>query len=704
MSFARLANRLRPKSLSGRVKLLLALIVLGSSAIEWISFTQIAHRQAEVQLRKEMDRAKRVLQTLFDARRYSLESQAGILADSPKFRSLVLADAATFRDVAPDLRKSLGSNHLALYGQDNRFLGSTSAAFAMHDAIARHHIQSNDPWSGLEMHDGQLIVASWQPILVGGEHHGTMCLFSVVGDDIAKSLSSTTGSDVAFFTRGSIVGTSASVNARVTFDAKDPQRFDRDGEEIIGQFAPLLGSESPATGFFVMKSVAELEGPIRQLNLVLLVCIVVTLIASIFVGSSFVRNITQPLAEVAKAAEDVRRGAWPEAFQAPDDDEIGSLQIAFNRMISAIHASQERLLAMIDVDPLTELTNHRAFKERIHQEIARCSRDGDPLALLFVDVDKFADFNAKNGHAAGDQVLVTVARLVKEVAPDEAVVARYGGEEFAVLIPGGDAEQAESLGNAILEAAHDTISLSIGCADLRVGIEETDALILAGELALSRAKQLGRSRVCRFDLALESNDPFELHKLQDGSFATIRALAAAVDAKDSYTLGHSERVAAYAKRLALYVGASAELAETVERCGFLHDVGKIGVPDAILKKPERLTDEERAIMETHPVLGEVIVRKVPQLEELLPGVRWHHERWDGRGYPDGLAGEDIPLVARFLAVADTFDAMTSDRPYRKGLPLEIALSEIEKGAGTQFDPDLAIAFVKLLQAEERKAA
>ena len=133
--------------------------------------------------------------------------------------------------------------------------------------------------------------------------------------------------------------------------------------------------------------------------------------------------------------------------------------------------------------------------------------------------------------------------------------------------------------------------------------------------------------------------------------------------------------------------------------GTLHDVGKIGVPDSILKKPSKLEEEERRIMETHPALGEVIIKKAPQLANTLPGVRHHHERWDGKGYPDGLAGERIPQIARLLALADTFDAMTSDRPYRKGMSWEVALGEIGRCSGTQFEPCLAEAFVLLMQAD-----
>ena len=232
------------------------------------------------------------------------------------------------------------------------------------------------------------------------------------------------------------------------------------------------------------------------------------------------------------------------------------------------------------------------------------------------------------------------------------------------------------------EEGNPSLSLSAGCAEFGTNSAQAEGLLLAAELAVSRAKQLGRNRVCRFDSvpgADQTADPYQLHRfMKDESLATIQALAAAVDAKDPYTQGHSQRVAEYAAALGRRMGMSESEVESVFVTGTLHDVGKIGVPDAVLKKPGRLDDHEREIIETHPGLGEVIVRKVPALAYTLPGVRHHHERWDGGGYPDRLQGEAIPYVGRLLALADTFDAMTSDRPYRKGMSWDIALAEIER--------------------------
>ena len=176
---------------------------------------------------------------------------------------------------------------------------------------------------------------------------------------------------------------------------------------------------------------------------------------------------------------------------------------------------------------------------------------------------------------------------------------------------------------------------------------------------------------------------------------TIRALSASIDAKDRYTQGHSERVSLMGFRLALAFGMSPEEAERVRIAGLVHDVGKIGVPEAVLRKPGRLTDKEFDQIKRHPVIGHTILKDIGQLADVLPGVLYHHERWDGRGYPEGLAGENIPFMGRVLAVADAFDAMSSNRSYRSALPREKVIREIGDGAGTQFDPDLARVFVTL---------
>lgn len=186
------------------------------------------------------------------------------------------------------------------------------------------------------------------------------------------------------------------------------------------------------------------------------------------------------------------------------------------------------------------------------------------------------------------------------------------------------------------------------------------------------------------------------YQLERDSFrGMIEAFSAALDAKDPYTQGHSERVATLARQIAVQIGLDEPTCEQVYIAGLVHDIGKIGVPESVLCGRNRLTDEEFAVLKTHPEVGERILRGIPLLAEALPGVRHHHERWDGRGYPGGIAGEEIPLVARILAVADTFDAMSSTRSYRVGLSRDRVLDELRRCAGQQFDPAMVEAFLQL---------
>ena len=206
------------------------------------------------------------------------------------------------------------------------------------------------------------------------------------------------------------------------------------------------------------------------------------------------------------------------------------------------------------------------------------------------------------------------------------------------------------------------------------------------------------------DLALEVEEKtrkvVEQHeKLEKISIQIMQTLSGAIDAKDAYTNGHSTRVAEYSREIARRAGFPEAMQKEIYMIALLHDVGKIGVSDAIIKKPGKLTDEEYAIIKTHSVMGENILKNIPEFPKLLIGARWHHERYDGRGYPDGIAGENIPVEARIIAVADTYDAMTSRRSYRADMPQDAVRSEIEKGRGTQFDPEFAEIMLTMIHED-----
>ena len=202
------------------------------------------------------------------------------------------------------------------------------------------------------------------------------------------------------------------------------------------------------------------------------------------------------------------------------------------------------------------------------------------------------------------------------------------------------------------------------------------------------------------EVAIMTHEIIKQHeRMERVTIQIVRALAGAVDAKDTYTSGHSSRVADYSKEIARRAGLSEQAQDDIYMMGLLHDVGKIGIADTIINKTSKLTDEEYAIIKTHPVMGDKILKNIPEFPKLAIGARWHHERYDGRGYPDGIAGDQIPMEARMIAVADAYDAMSSKRSYRDNLPQEVVRGEVEKGIGTQFDPAFAEIMLKMIDED-----
>ncbi len=386
---------------------------------------------------------------------------------------------------------------------------------------------------------------------------------------------------------------------------------------------------------------------------------------------------------------------------------------AFQRMVyqgeeavfSVYHdvSAQKRLLdearAEAEQDPLTGLLNHRAFHRRLEEEAERACQEGTALGIAVLDLDNFKFFNDTYGHAVGDEVLRRVAAVLRASCRAGDVLARFGGDEFALLLPDVGPEATAEGVLAALTAGLADVHYRPGGADaaIPIGLSAGVALFPAEAPTRLAVMQIADERLLRAKSGAGAGAGAERVRgaLRDSvaGFSMLDALVTAVDAKDRYTRRHSEDVMAHGLEIAARLGLSEADRHTLAVAALLHDVGKIGVPDQILRKPGRLTAEEFEAVKLHPTLGAAIVAAVPGLAAVLDSVRHHHERWDGMGYPDGLRAEQTPPFARLLAVADAYSAMTSDRPYRKGLTAQEARRRLAEGAGTQWDPACVEAFL-----------
>jgi diguanylate cyclase (GGDEF)-like protein len=342
-------------------------------------------------------------------------------------------------------------------------------------------------------------------------------------------------------------------------------------------------------------------------------------------------------------------------------------------------------------DPLTGVGNHRHFHERLQRELAAAEHDGRPLSLCLVDIDDFKRINDRHGHPVGDRVLGQVASRLRQGGES----FRLGGDEFAVLLPGLDPHESIGVARSIVERVAGThleqvgrVTVSAGVATFPVQGVGRDELIRLADSALYWAKENGKNRARTYEPALVEVEQLERLAESTDRAARYRAaasLARAVDGRDAFGGRHSERVGELAARIARRLQLDDAQVELVHLAGRLHDLGKLAIPEEILRKPGALNDTERLVLQRHPQIGHRMLENLGA-EPVADWVLHHHERWDGSGYPDRLRGEEIPIGARIIFVADAYDAMTSEGVYQDPLSPRAALDELERCAGTQFDP------------------
>lgn len=389
-----------------------------------------------------------------------------------------------------------------------------------------------------------------------------------------------------------------------------------------------------------------------------------------------------------------------------------------------------------NIDSLTMMSNHRGFQEVLTTEIASADARNSKLSIIIMDVNHISKINRELGHAKGDEVIKLLAEKVKINIRSSDTAGRYGGDEIAIILPDTDTAEAKYIAEYLVYSLSCSFVDDVGPVKVSVGIttypecsKDQEKLLILAEQAMyvsqSKGYKDGMSAIVssldfnfwddtalnsfaevlskrhsqlgiKFEDELVNKFNHEQIKSQNHLMEMVTSLASAIDAKDTYTKGHSTSVSRYSEALARALNLPEAEVERITLGALLHDVGKIGIPENVLRKPTHLSEEEWEIMKQHPVIGaEKVLMPNEALRDLIPMVKYHHERWDGTGYPDKLKGEDIPFSARIVSVADAYHALISDRPYRKGLGVERACEILKLGAGIQWDRNLVRHFIQI---------
>lgn len=387
-------------------------------------------------------------------------------------------------------------------------------------------------------------------------------------------------------------------------------------------------------------------------------------------------------------------------------DEVDCIRQIGNSVSSVLKSinAYEKLYQVSIHDGLTGLYNWNFCRERLQKLDIKARSTG----MIYLDIDNFKLYNDLYGENVGDQVLHWCAKQMQDLANEDMQVFRVGANEYLIITPENNKEKlisfAKQIQNAMLETKEDKpnviqlITFSIGIAWNASTAENAAELFRQARRASFYAKENGKNCIEVYEKALKEKKQ-DSEKGYNQVSPTIFALMAAIDAKDSYTFEHSENVSKYAEKLAAKLGLPKEDIQTAKVAGLLHDIGKIGIQDDILKKKGKLTNEEYSIMKTHVEKSVEMIHFLPHMNYVVPAVLSHHERYDGKGYPNGIQGREIPILGRVLAVCDSFDAMVSKRAYKEKLSVEYAVGELERGKGTQFDPDVAQAFIERIRED-----
>ncbi|HLK61200.1 MAG TPA: diguanylate cyclase, partial [Chthonomonadaceae bacterium] len=682
-----------------KIYLLIVGAVAGFALLILYALTALSTREIAHAVHSDVQTTQGVLSSFMAERSRALRDQCLLLVSQLGTRHLPEADWKTVTITAKEYVKEMEADRISLTDRNGQVIGDTGLRAPV--AINRSHnagvatALTGGVWSGVVVQDGKLMLVVSAPVRdpVSKGVVATLSAYSAIDASVAANLKRELGYDIAFVQDGQVLAASLPLQKHIATPERTARLIHLGGKDYYALFAPLPDtSASSRIGFVILHSYQFATTTYVQLRLALVVVCLLAVLGAIAIA----RTLISPISGLVDVARRLSQGEWPDPFTVQRQDEIGVLQTTFNQMIHALKANEEHLLNLIDLDQLTGLPNHRALVTALDQELERSRRFERPCSLLFLDLDHFKALNDGCGHLAGDSALREFAQMTRESLRAMDTAGRWGGEEFVALLPETDGEEALAIAERVRAAVATHLftanggmhlTCSVGVASFPQDAHDRPGLVEAADRAMYAAKHLGRNQVRAIsDPALAVLDAETATSREEVALqGTVEALSALVGIRDAHTGEHTRNVARLAVEFAQKMQLDPVQIRLVELVGKLHEVGKISIPDAILQKSEPLTEEERKLIRMHPAIGAEVVGRIPSLRLAVPGIRGHHERWDGTGYPDGLAGEAIPLAARIVAVADALAAATREGSGPGG---HQALKAIQRDAGVKFDPQI----------------
>ncbi|MEW5706343.1 MAG: diguanylate cyclase [Actinomycetota bacterium] len=552
-----------------------------------------------------------------------------------------------------------------------------------------------------------------------GKLIGLVLVGNKISKTLIKEIKKGTGADVVISFDNLFVGSSSAAEEEAINHSFEEESLDysnnlteihtMDGEPCLIDRFDLKTSGGNKIRVYTLTSISRSNQAKRDNAIAILSVSLAALLVSIIVAYIVGYQVTKPIKVMAKRARLIAEGDYKQRIDYSGVREIDELATSFNIMSEALEANRQCLEERAYTDSLTGLYNHRYFQDSLTNELMRSDRYKHPLSLIVIDIDDFKKVNDNFGHKKGDTALQLLADRMKAQVRETDIPCRIGGEEFAIILPETTSYEAYTVAERLrMDVASQTIpdigkiTISLGISTFPDHATDKESIIEAADVAMYHSKRNGKNMTSIYNgEPLVKLDPQEDKWLTEESYYMdmLHALISHVEAKDQSVHSHSERVSMIAGLIGLELGLSHNQVEHLRIAGLLHDIGKIAVPDYILAKSEPLTEEEFEKLKPHPIIGEQILQGT-RLQPVLKAVLYHHERLDGSGYPYGLKGDEIPLYARIIAVADTFEAMISGRPYHKAMSVEESVAKLKQDSRTKFDEEVVNALDRIASRDD----